>query len=164
MASGNCRTATPSTPTSCMRTRPPRSSRMRCTSLACAKWLASKVRCEQFSMQTALQVSRSARRWTSSRKDPRFLYSNDDKGRADALARYTELIRQATERSSKELVSHYAAREDRSAPRSGVQGSNCAGSVLRHRRHGWQPARDFLREPARHERSAQMEHADTRIS
>jgi uncharacterized protein (DUF885 family) len=36
-------------------------------------------------------------------KDPRFLYSNDDKGRADALARYTELIRQATERSSKEL-------------------------------------------------------------
>jgi uncharacterized protein (DUF885 family) len=36
-------------------------------------------------------------------KDPRFLYSNDDKGRADALARYTELIRQATERSTKEL-------------------------------------------------------------
>jgi uncharacterized protein (DUF885 family) len=36
-------------------------------------------------------------------KDPRFLYSNDDKGRADALAKYTELIAQATERSSKEL-------------------------------------------------------------
>jgi len=36
-------------------------------------------------------------------KDPRFLYSNDDKGRADALARYTDLIKQATERSSKEL-------------------------------------------------------------
>jgi len=36
-------------------------------------------------------------------KDPRFLYSNDDKGRADALARYTELIKQSTERSSKEL-------------------------------------------------------------
>src|SRR5205823_12521156 len=36
-------------------------------------------------------------------KDPRFLYPNDDKGRADALARYTELITQATERSSKEL-------------------------------------------------------------
>src|SRR6266542_1947051 len=36
-------------------------------------------------------------------KDPRFLYSNDDKGRAGALARYTELIRQATERSSKQL-------------------------------------------------------------
>src|SRR6266705_1834780 len=36
-------------------------------------------------------------------RDPRFLYSNDEKGRAEALARYTELITQATERSSKEL-------------------------------------------------------------
>src|SRR6266704_1639297 len=36
-------------------------------------------------------------------KDPRFLYSNDDQGRADALAKYTDLIAQATERSSKEL-------------------------------------------------------------
>ena len=36
-------------------------------------------------------------------KDPRFLYPNDDKGRAEALARYTQLITQATERSSKEL-------------------------------------------------------------
>ena len=36
-------------------------------------------------------------------KDPRFLYPNDDNGRAEALARYTELIKQATERSSKEL-------------------------------------------------------------
>ena len=36
-------------------------------------------------------------------KDPRFLYTNDDKGRAEALAQYAELIRWATERSSKEL-------------------------------------------------------------
>src|SRR4029079_10250701 len=36
-------------------------------------------------------------------KDPRFLYPNDDKGRADALAEYTNLIAQATERSSKQL-------------------------------------------------------------
>src|SRR5438045_9627245 len=36
-------------------------------------------------------------------KDRRFLCPNDDKGRSDALARYTELITQATERSSKEL-------------------------------------------------------------
>jgi uncharacterized protein (DUF885 family) len=36
-------------------------------------------------------------------KDPRFLYPNDDKGRADALAGYTELIKQSTERSSKQL-------------------------------------------------------------
>src|SRR5437773_7710555 len=36
-------------------------------------------------------------------KDPRFLYPNDDKGRAEALARYTQLITQATARSSKEL-------------------------------------------------------------
>ena len=36
-------------------------------------------------------------------KDARFLYTNDDKGRANALARYTELIVQARERSSKEL-------------------------------------------------------------
>jgi uncharacterized protein (DUF885 family) len=36
-------------------------------------------------------------------KDQRFLYPNDDKGRADALAKYTELITQATERSSKQL-------------------------------------------------------------
>src|SRR6267378_1607965 len=32
-------------------------------------------------------------------KDPRFLFSNDDKGRADALAEYTQLITGATERS-----------------------------------------------------------------
>ena len=31
-------------------------------------------------------------------KDPRFLFSNDDKGRADALAEYTRLINTATER------------------------------------------------------------------
>jgi uncharacterized protein (DUF885 family) len=36
-------------------------------------------------------------------KDPRFLYPNNDKGHADALARYKELITQATERSSKQL-------------------------------------------------------------
>jgi uncharacterized protein (DUF885 family) len=36
-------------------------------------------------------------------KDPRFLYPNDDKGRADALAEYARLITQATERSSKQL-------------------------------------------------------------
>jgi uncharacterized protein (DUF885 family) len=36
-------------------------------------------------------------------KDPRFLYPNDDKGRADALARYTDLIAKATAYSSKEL-------------------------------------------------------------
>jgi uncharacterized protein (DUF885 family) len=36
-------------------------------------------------------------------KDPRFLFSNDDKGRADALAQYTQLITQATDRSSKQL-------------------------------------------------------------
>src|SRR5213082_1087196 len=32
-------------------------------------------------------------------KDPRFLYPNDDKGRAEALADYTSLITQATDRS-----------------------------------------------------------------
>ena len=36
-------------------------------------------------------------------KDGRFLYPNDDKGRADALAKYTELITQAMERCSKEF-------------------------------------------------------------
>jgi uncharacterized protein (DUF885 family) len=36
-------------------------------------------------------------------KDPRFLYSNDDKGRSDALARYADLIAKATGRSSKDL-------------------------------------------------------------
>src|SRR2546430_4271445 len=36
-------------------------------------------------------------------KEPRFLYPNDDKAPSDALARDTELITQATERSSKEL-------------------------------------------------------------
>jgi uncharacterized protein (DUF885 family) len=36
-------------------------------------------------------------------RDPRFLYPSDDKGRADALAKYTELIAKATEHSSKEL-------------------------------------------------------------
>ena len=33
-------------------------------------------------------------------KDPRFLFSNDEKGRAEALAEYTRLISQATERST----------------------------------------------------------------
>jgi uncharacterized protein (DUF885 family) len=36
-------------------------------------------------------------------RDPRFLYPNDAKGRSEALARYTELIAQAQEHSSKEL-------------------------------------------------------------
>ena len=36
-------------------------------------------------------------------KDPRFLFPNNDKGRADAVAEYTRLIREATERSSKQL-------------------------------------------------------------
>src|SRR5438128_668982 len=36
-------------------------------------------------------------------KDPRFLFPNNDKDRADALAEYSWLIRQATERSSKQL-------------------------------------------------------------
>jgi len=36
-------------------------------------------------------------------KDARFLYANDDKGRAEALAQYSDLIMKATERSSKEL-------------------------------------------------------------
>src|SRR5213080_108578 len=36
-------------------------------------------------------------------KDPRFLYPNNDKGRTDALAEYTQLITHATERSSKQL-------------------------------------------------------------
>jgi uncharacterized protein (DUF885 family) len=37
-------------------------------------------------------------------KDPRFLFSNDDKGRADALDKYTRLITEATERSRKLFV------------------------------------------------------------
>src|SRR5436309_351135 len=36
-------------------------------------------------------------------KDPRFIYPNDDKGREEALARYTDLIAKATAHSSKEL-------------------------------------------------------------
>jgi uncharacterized protein (DUF885 family) len=36
-------------------------------------------------------------------KDPRFLYPNDDKGRTDALAEYTQLINEAKDRSSKQL-------------------------------------------------------------
>jgi uncharacterized protein (DUF885 family) len=36
-------------------------------------------------------------------KDPRFLYPNDDKGRADAIAEYTRLIDAATDRSKKQL-------------------------------------------------------------
>src|SRR5580704_3759356 len=36
-------------------------------------------------------------------KDPRFLFPNNDKGRVEALAKYMELITQATAHSSKEL-------------------------------------------------------------
>ena len=36
-------------------------------------------------------------------KDSRFLFPNDDKGRADALAEYTQLINEAKDRSSKQL-------------------------------------------------------------
>ena len=38
------------------------------------------------------------------RKDPRFLFSNDDKGRTDALAEYTRLIDQAMARSQQLFV------------------------------------------------------------
>src|SRR5207253_567639 len=38
-------------------------------------------------------------------KEPRFLFSNDDKGRAEALAEYTHLITQATERSKQLFLS-----------------------------------------------------------
>ncbi|MEY2492664.1 MAG: hypothetical protein QOH24_1615 [Verrucomicrobiota bacterium] len=38
-------------------------------------------------------------------KDPRFLYPNDDKGRADALADYTRLIAQANKRSRQLFLS-----------------------------------------------------------
>src|SRR5204863_5475847 len=37
-------------------------------------------------------------------KDPKFHFSNDDRGRADALAEYTRLITQATERSRELFV------------------------------------------------------------
>jgi uncharacterized protein (DUF885 family) len=43
-------------------------------------------------------------------KDPRFLFSNDDKGRADALAGYTQLIDQAMERSQQLFVTIPKAR------------------------------------------------------
>src|SRR5207237_10666759 len=36
-------------------------------------------------------------------KDSRFLYPNDDKGRTDALAEYTQLINEAKDRCSKQL-------------------------------------------------------------
>src|SRR5204863_294618 len=43
-------------------------------------------------------------------KDPRFLFSNDDKGRTEALAEYTRLITQATERSKQLFLSVPKAR------------------------------------------------------
>jgi uncharacterized protein (DUF885 family) len=43
-------------------------------------------------------------------KDPRFLFTDDDKGRADALAEYTLLITQATERSRQLFVTVPKAR------------------------------------------------------
>jgi uncharacterized protein (DUF885 family) len=43
-------------------------------------------------------------------KDPRFLFSNDDKGRAEALAEYTRLITQAMERSKQLFMSVPSAR------------------------------------------------------
>jgi hypothetical protein len=45
--------------------------------------------------------------------DPRFLFSNDDKGREEALAEYTRLIVQAMERS-KNLFMTLPKAKDRS--------------------------------------------------
>ncbi len=46
-------------------------------------------------------------------KDPRFVYANNDQSRADALARYRELITQATQRSARDLF--------RTAPRAKIE-------------------------------------------
>ena len=45
-------------------------------------------------------------------KEPRFLFSNDDKGRADALAEYTRLINTATERCKQLFLTYPKAKCD----------------------------------------------------
>ncbi len=83
-------------------------------------------------------------------KDPRFLYSNDDKGREAALADYKRLLDNATAHCSELFITFPKAKIDiRRVP--AVQRSNRAGRLLSRRRDGWVPTGNFLREPAGHE-------------
>ena len=89
-ASGSYRTATPSIPTACARTPRLTCRRSRFINSACRKLLASK--------RNGYAGKPIGESIVALGKDPRFLYTNDDKGRAEALAQYTQLIDQATER------------------------------------------------------------------
>ena len=63
-------------------------------------------------------------------KDPRFLFSNDDKGRADALAQHTTADRPGGGSLVERIIPDCSAREDRSATRSGIQRGDGPGRVL----------------------------------
>ncbi len=83
-------------------------------------------------------------------KDPRFLYSNDDKGRNEALAEYKRLIDTAMERSKQLFLTLPKAKcEVRRV--EAFKEATAPGRVLSARSDGWHPPRRFLREPARHE-------------
>ncbi len=70
-------------------------------------------------------------------KDPRFLYSNDDKGRAEALAEYTRLIDSATERCKQLFLTYPKAKcevhrvetfKEATAPGAYYEGATMDGS------------------------------------
>ena len=83
-------------------------------------------------------------------KDPRFLYSNDDKGRAEALAEYTRLIDTATERC-KQLVPHVSESEIEVRRVEPFKEATAPGAYYEGGAHGRHAPGNFLREPARHE-------------
>ncbi len=65
----------------------------------CARWRGSKRRCARILDANGFAGRPIGEAMEALGKDPRFHFSNDDKGRAEALAEYTRLITQAMERS-----------------------------------------------------------------
>ena len=79
-----------------------------------------------------------------------FPFSNDDKGRADALAEYTRLITQATERSKQLFLTVPKAKiEVRRVPE--FKEATVGRRLLSRRGDGRHAAGNFLRQPSRHE-------------
>ena len=72
-----------------LKTRPQRSSQTKCTSLVCARWRASKARCEQFSTPTVLPASANRRGNGQARERSAFSLFERRQRRAAALAEYT---------------------------------------------------------------------------
>jgi uncharacterized protein (DUF885 family) len=97
-------------------------------------------------------------------KDPRFLYSNDDKGSRRRARRIQAFDRPGSRGIESAPVHDCAEGANRHPAGRTIQGSDCTWSVLSRRRDGRLAAWSLLRESPRHERSSKVEHADARVS